>query len=113
MRSCALCNTREEVIVPVEITLLPETGGALASGYRATCKFEGILSSDLFGIELKLANRPRLEPGETARGSLYLWADNALPESIPTGTTFSINEGHKMVGTGIVIRELSPPTETR
>lgn len=95
-----------EALIRATITLLPTVTSYRASGWRSVCRFDSIVAadgSDVFGIEIELLGRNRLEPGETAECRLRLWASDTLPGRVVAGTRIVILEGSGEVARGEVV----------
>lgn len=99
-----------QVLIPARIRLHPTVAHGRATGYRSTCIFEGVLALDgaeRFGFEMELLDRGRIEPGETARCTLRLWAGDQLPGDLVAGTEIRFLDGASEVGVGEVLETAS------
>ena len=101
------------VLVPALIRLHLTVAGGRRTGYRSTCVFEGVVATDgaeRFGFELQLVDRERIEPGDTARCRLRVWAGDALPTGLAPGTEIRFFEGVTEVAVGEVLRGDESPS---
>jgi len=89
------------------LTLLPtEKGGRqkpVYTGYKPSFAFNTVMQ---FSGEIELLTKEELSPGELADVRIRMMPSSHIRQSLKQGDTFSILEGNKIVGTGI-IREIN------
>ena len=94
------------------LTLLPtEKGGRqkpVYTGYKPSFAFNTIMQ---FSGEIELLKKEELSPGDFAEVRIRMMPSSHIRQSLKEGDTFSILEGNKIVGTGI-IREVKKKEAT-
>jgi elongation factor Tu len=85
------------------ITLFPsENGGRkkpVFSGYRPSFAFNTVQH---YSGEIHLIGRSQLNPGETARARIKLLPARTIRKTIRATDAFTINEGNRLIGTGVI-----------
>jgi translation elongation factor EF-Tu-like GTPase len=86
-----------------KISLLPtEMGGRkkpIATGYKLSFTFNSIKH---FTGEIQLLRIKQLQPGDSGMAVIKLLPARHLRKNLKPNDTFSITEGNKTVGTGII-----------
>ena len=85
------------------ITLFPtEAGGrhnAIQSGYRPDFGFN---TEKQYSGKIELLGREELQPGQTAKVYVLLLPARTISKNLKPSDAFSIREGNKIVGTGVI-----------
>jgi hypothetical protein len=84
------------LLVDASMRLSPAVGGFRASGWRATCQFDGLATSDgvtRVGCEITIHGSDRIEPGQEAKVTLRFWDDIATRLDVQPGRRLRIEEG--------------------
>ena len=89
------------------ITLLPtEQGGrkkSIFSGYKPSLVFN---SSKHFCSEVELLENEELKPGQSMMVSIKLLPARTIPKTLQINDSFTLNEGNKAIGNGIILYEV-------
>jgi translation elongation factor EF-Tu-like GTPase len=87
------------------ITLFPtEQGGRkrpVHTGFRPSFAFN---TEQHYSGEIKLIDRDELYPGETSRASIKLLPARTIRKNLKEKDAFSITEGNKTLGTGVITK---------
>ena len=98
-----MINTDITYDLIAKIVLLPRDMGGrkkpVASGYRPSFVFNSL---NHFTGEIRLVRKKELLPGESAIAVIRLLPARHLRKNLKPNDTFSISEGNKTVGTGII-----------
>jgi translation elongation factor EF-Tu-like GTPase len=90
------------------ITLLPtENGGrkkSIFSGYKPSLVFNTHKS---YSAEIQLIDTDELQPGQTSMASIKLLPARTIRKNLQLNDAFTLVEGNKAVGNGIIIAEIS------
>jgi translation elongation factor EF-Tu-like GTPase len=90
------------------ITLLPTAKGGrsrgIMSGYKPSFTFNTIKH---YSGELKLINKKELRPGQSAEVMIYLLPATTLKKNLKLNESFTIVEGNKAIGNGIIIHDIA------
>jgi translation elongation factor EF-Tu-like GTPase len=86
-----------------KITLLPTAMGgrkkSVASGYKPSFSFNSLQH---YTGEIHLLKIKELKPGDTGIALIKLLPARTLRKNLKANDTFSITEGNKTIGTGII-----------
>ena len=85
-------------------TLLNGRESAILSGYRPAISFH---SSKQYCGELTIKNADKITPGQSAYVVIKLLPAKTIPKSLDIGDTFTLLEGNKKIGYGMIIKEFS------
>lgn len=89
------------------ITLLPTSRGGrkkpVATGYKPSLVFN---SHRNYSCEIELVDKQELLPGETATVFIKLLAARTIRRNLQINDSFTLTEGNKAVGNGIIINEV-------
>lgn len=95
------------------ITLLPtEKGGrkkSVFSGYKPSLVFNTHKS---YSAEIYLIDKTELEPGETSMAFIKLLPARTIRKNLHINDSFTLVEGNKAVGNGMIITEVSKKENT-
>jgi translation elongation factor EF-Tu-like GTPase len=85
------------------ITLLPTIQGGrkkpVSTGYRPSFAFN---TEKHYSGEIKLINRTELRPGQTSKAYIRLLPAKTIRKNLKPADAFSITEGNKTIGIGII-----------
>src|SRR5450631_1828963 len=85
------------------ITLFPTNQGGrkkpVSNGYRPSFAFN---TEKHYSGEIRLINKSELRPGETSKAHIKLLPAKTIRKNLKTADAFSITEGNKTIGSGII-----------
>ena len=89
------------------ITLLPTDKGGrkrpVATGYRPALMF---ITHRSYSCEIELLDKDELKPGDNAMVNIKLLPAKTIPKNIRINDSFTLLEGNKAVGNGIILNEI-------
>jgi len=89
------------------LSLFPtENGGRkkpVYDHYRPSFAFNTVNTVNQFSGEVSFPNLDELRPGGTATANIKLLASRHISQKLKSGDSFTILEGDKIVGTGVIL----------
>ena len=91
---------------------------ATQSGWRKKSIFSGYKPSFVFNSqkqycgEIKLLDKEELRPGETSLARIKLLPARTISGNIHINTAFTLVEGNKEIGRGVIVKEISKKETT-
>jgi|GEM_PF-921622 translation elongation factor EF-Tu-like GTPase len=108
---CMLSKTTYNI--KAKISLLPTKMGGrknpVATGYRPALAFNSIQH---FSGEIELLDQQQIKPGESGTVLIKLIPAKHIRKNLKSNDAFTLNEGNKAVGSGIIISAEKIGTDT-